>query len=126
MRYDREFRTSRDLLIPVEEARAVVSVPDASLLEAAAVLEEERTAFKISQKHDTALADILLVSVWLADRVPVQGHAEEFVRDEPFWDHSGNMLPDLAVRMVLALLLLLHPAHAVRLALLRGVVSALV
>ncbi len=66
----------------VEEARAIVSVPHASLLESATVLEQKRAALKISQEHDTALADILLVSVRLADGVPVQGHAEAL--DEPF------------------------------------------
>ena len=85
MRYDRVLHASRDLLVPVEEARAIVSVPDASLLESATVLEEERAALEIPQEHDTALADILLVSMRLADRVPVQGRAEEFALDEPFW-----------------------------------------
>ena len=54
MGYNRVLHTSCDTLVPVEEARAIVSVPDASLLEAAAVLEEERTTLKFAQKHDTA------------------------------------------------------------------------
>ena len=35
------------------------------------VLEEERATLRISQEHDTTLADIFLVSMRLADRVAV-------------------------------------------------------
>ncbi len=108
----------------MEEARAIVFVPNTSLVEAAAVFEQKRATLEIAQEHDCALANILLVSVRLADRVPVQGHAEELALDEPFRQHGPNVLPDFAMRMVLRLLLLLHPAHDVWLTLFRGVVSA--
>ena len=115
MRYDRVLHARRDLLVPVEEARAVVSVPDALLLNSAAVLEQKRTAFKFSQKHDTALADILLVSMRLADSVAIQRHTEELAGGHPFRQHALHKLVDVALRMLLTLLL--HPANGVILAL---------
>ena len=71
MRYDRVFHSSRNILVPMKEARAIVSVPDASLLETASVLKEESSTLEIAQKHDGALSDILLVSVRLAYRIAV-------------------------------------------------------
>ena len=55
----------------MKEARAIVSVPNASLFETAVVLKEERSTLEIAQKHDGAISYILLVSVWLAYCVAV-------------------------------------------------------
>jgi len=80
----REFCISRDILVPVEEGAAVRSVPHASRLKAAAVLEEQRAALEIAKEQDGALAEVLLVPVRLAYRVAIERHAEEFARDESF------------------------------------------
>ena len=124
MRYNRVLHTSSDILVPVEEARAVVSVPNAPFLDATAILEEERTAFKISKEHYGCIADFLLVSMRLADSVAIERHAEELAWDHPFRQHALHKLVDLALRMVLTLLLLLHPAKGVILPLLRCVVRS--
>ena len=108
----------------MKEARAIISMPDTSLLETAAILEEERATLEISHEYDGTLSDVLLVSMRLANSVAVQGHAEEFAFDKPIRQHGTYVLPNFTTRVILGLLMLLHPAHAVRPAFLRRVVSA--
>ena len=85
----------------MKEARAIISMPDTSLLETAAILEEERATLEISHEYDGTLSNVLLVSMWLANRVAVQGHAEEFAFDKPIRQHGTYVLPNFATRVIL-------------------------
>ena len=108
----------------MKEARAIVSMPDTSLLETAAILEEERATLELSYEYDGTLSDVILVSMRLANSVAVQGHAEKLAFNKPIRQHGAYVLATFATRMILGLLMLLHPAHAVGLAFFRCVVSA--
>ena len=88
----------------------IVPVPHSSLLEPAAIVQDERATLVISQEHNAALADILLVSMRLAYSVAIERYTEEFAGDKPLRQHGVYVLKNVATRMVLALLLLLHPA----------------
>ena len=58
-------------------------MPHTSLLETATILKEKRATLEISQEQDSALADVIFVSMGLANRVAVQGHSEELALDKP-------------------------------------------
>ena len=88
----------------------IVPAPHSSLFEPAAIVQDGRATLVISQEHNTALADILLVLVRLAYSVAIERYTKNFAGDEPLQKHGVYVLINVAVRMVLALLLLLHPA----------------
>ena len=101
-------------------------MPHTSLLETATILKEKRATLEISQEQDSALADVIFVSMGLANRVAVQRYSEELALDKPVGQHATHVLPNFATRMILGLLRLLDPAHAVWPALLRCEMSAYV
>ena len=124
MRNNGVLHTTRDLLVPVYVGAPITPVPHSSFLEAAAIVQNEGATLIISQEHNAALADILLVPMRLANSVAIERYTKKFVGDKPLRQHGVNVVKNVAMRMVLTLLLLVHPALRILLLSLGNVKSA--
>ncbi len=88
----------------------IVPVRYTFFFEPAAIVQDERATLVVTQEHNAALANVLLVLVRLAHRLAVDRYTEKFARGEQIWQHGAYVINDGAIRMVLALLLFIDPA----------------